>query len=121
MMKKGRCESRVAGSERDAMFLRLFKLFKLTGREAALLWYACRNPATPRMIKIGALLLVFYVMSPIDLITDAIPVLGWLDDVTLLAFALPAILKLVPEAVLADARLATERRFSRWTFWRSKA
>lgn len=103
------------------MFLRLFKLFKLTGREAALLWYACRNPATPRMIKLGALLLALYVISPIDLIPDAIPVLGWLDDATLLAFALPAILKLVPERVMVNARLATEHRFSKWSFWRSKA
>ena len=102
------------------MFLRLFTLFKLTGREAALLWYACRNPATPLMIKFGALLLALYVISPIDLIPDAIPVLGWLDDATLLAFALPAILKLVPEAVMVNARLATERRFSKWSFWHSK-
>ena len=101
------------------MFLRLFRLFKLTGREAALLWYACRNPATPLMIKIGALLLALYIVSPIDLIPDAIPILGWMDDVTLLAFAIPAILKLIPEAVLSDARAASERRFSRWTFWRS--
>lgn len=101
------------------MFLRMFKLFKLAGREAALLWYACRNPMTPRMVKLGALLLAFYIMSPIDFIPDAIPVLGWLDDATLLAFAIPAILKLIPESVLTDARLAADRRFSRWTFWRS--
>lgn len=103
------------------MFLRLLRLLKLTGREAAVLWYACRNPATPLFIKIGALLLGIYMVSPVDLIPDGIPVLGWVDDVTLLTFAIPAILKLLPPSVLGEARIATERRFSRWSFWRSKA
>jgi uncharacterized membrane protein YkvA (DUF1232 family) len=100
------------------MFLRLFRLIKLTGREAALLWYACRHPATPRSVKLGALLLAFYILSPIDLISDAIPVLGWMDDATLLAFAIPALLKLIPPAVLAEARGAAERRFAKWRSWR---
>lgn len=103
------------------MFLRLFKLFKLAGRDATLLWYACRNPATPLPVKLGAVLLAFYVMSPIDLVPDALPMLGWMDDAALLAFAIPAILTLVPERVMSDARLSAERRFSRWTFWRGKA
>jgi uncharacterized membrane protein YkvA (DUF1232 family) len=102
------------------MFLRLFRLFKLTGREATLLWYACRNPATPLLIKLGALLLAVYIVSPIDFIPDALPLVGWMDDVTLLAFAIPAILKLMPETILAEARMATERRFSKWPFWRAK-
>lgn len=102
------------------MFLRLIRLFKLTGREAAVLWYACRNPGTPLFIKIGALLIGLYIVSPIDFIPDGLPILGWVDDVTLLAFAIPAILKLIPEAVLGNARLAAENRFTRWAFWRSK-
>ncbi|OGB24775.1 MAG: hypothetical protein A3I66_24655 [Burkholderiales bacterium RIFCSPLOWO2_02_FULL_57_36] len=102
------------------MFLRLIRLFKLAGREAAVLWYACRNPATPLFIKIGALLLGVYMVSPIDFIPDALPILGWVDDVTLLAFAIPAILKLVPQAVLGEARAATENRFSRWGFRRTR-
>jgi len=101
------------------MFLRLIRLFKLTGREAAVLWYACRNPATPRPIKIGAMLLALYIVSPLDLMPDTLPILGWVDDVTLLAFAIPAILKLVPKAVLGEARVATEHRFSKWGFGRT--
>lgn len=103
------------------MFLRLLRLFKLTGREAAVLWYACRNPATPLFIKIGALLLGIYIVSPVDFIPDALPILGWVDDVTLLAFAIPAILKLLPQSVLGEARVATENRFSRWGFRRSRS
>lgn len=102
------------------MFLRLLRLLKLTGRDAAVLWYAFRNPATPLLIKAGAALVAFYMISPIDFIPDALPMLGWLDDVTLLVFAVPAILKLVPEPVLREARWAAQNRLARWNFWRAK-
>jgi uncharacterized membrane protein YkvA (DUF1232 family) len=101
------------------MFSRLRRLFRTTGREMALLWFACRHPSTPSFVKLGALLLVAYVLSPIDLVPDTLPVLGWIDDVTLLAFGIPAILKLVPAHALNEARIASERLFSKWTFWRS--
>lgn len=102
------------------MFFRLFRLFKTAGREAALLWYACRNPATPRAIKISALLVAMYILSPIDLMPDGLPILGWVDDVSLLAFAIPAILKLLPDTVLREARVASQRRFAKWPFWHGR-
>ena len=89
-------------------------------RDVLALWIAARDTRTPWTAKAVAAAVAAYALSPIDLIPDAIPVLGWLDDATLLAFALPAILKLVPEAVMVNARLATERRFSKWSFWHSK-
>jgi uncharacterized membrane protein YkvA (DUF1232 family) len=103
------------------MLLRLGRLLKLTGREAAILWYACRDPLTPLPIKIGAALLAFYIVSPIDFIPDGLPVLGWADDVTLLAFIIPAILKLIPESVLREARVRADHTLSRWSFWRGNA
>jgi uncharacterized membrane protein YkvA (DUF1232 family) len=103
------------------MLLRLSRLFRLAGREVAVLWYACRNPATPLLIKVGAAILAFYMVSPIDFVPDALPVLGWLDDVTLLTFAIPALLKLIPEPVLNNARFSAEHALSKWTFWRRKA
>jgi uncharacterized membrane protein YkvA (DUF1232 family) len=103
------------------MFSRLRRLFRTTGREVAMLWYACRHPGTPLPIKLVAVLLAVYVISPIDLIPDALPILGWIDDVTLLAFGIPALLKLIPEPALHDARGATERLLSRWAFWRAKS
>ena len=101
------------------MLARLRSLFRTTGRELAVLWYACRHPSTPRMVKLAAIVLVGYVISPIDLIPDALPVLGWIDDVTLLAFGIPALLKLVPANALLDAHSASERLLSKWAFWRT--
>jgi uncharacterized membrane protein YkvA (DUF1232 family) len=51
-------------------------------------------------------------------VPDALPVLGWLDDATLLAFGIPALLKLVPAAALTDAHGASQRFLSKWAFWR---
>lgn len=100
------------------MFSRLRRLFKAAGREVVVLWHVCRNPETPFLIKAGALLLAIYVISPIDLIADPIPLIGWIDDVTLLAFGIPALLKLTPVATLKPAQEKAERVLSRWRFWR---
>jgi uncharacterized membrane protein YkvA (DUF1232 family) len=104
-----------------AMFLRLLRLFRTVGRELVVLWYACRNPATPRVLKLGAVLLALYILSPVDLISDLLPVLGWVDDVTLLAFGIPALLKLVPERALRDAHFAAEGLLSRVRLWHRKS
>ncbi|WP_025916395.1 YkvA family protein [Herminiimonas sp. CN] len=86
------------------MLSRIRFLLNAGGRDAALLWYALRQPETPATIKIGAILLALYVISPLDVIPDLIPVLGWLDDATLLAFGIPLLLRKVP----ADIRQAAE-------------
>jgi uncharacterized membrane protein YkvA (DUF1232 family) len=77
------------------------------------LWYACRNPSTPLLLKLAAVLLAVYTLSPVDLIPDWFAVIGWLDDVTLLAIGIPALLRFVPEPALQQARAATEALFSR--------
>lgn len=100
------------------MLLRLRRFAKVLGRDAAILWFACRNPATPPAIKVAAALLVFYVVSPIDLVPDWLPLVGWLDDVGIVAFALTAILRMIPEPVMRDANAAAGQRLSRWAFWR---
>lgn len=99
-----------------AMFFRLGRLFRAVGRDILVLWYACRNPATPLRLKLLAMVLAFYVLSPIDLIPDWLAVLGLVDDVTLLAFGLPFVLKWVPETVLLQARGAADAFLSRMRF-----
>ncbi|WP_334188880.1 YkvA family protein [Noviherbaspirillum sp.] len=100
------------------MFLRLSRLFRAAGRDAVVLWFACRNPLTPGSVKLSALLLALYVISPVDLLSDLLPVLGWMDDVTLLAIGIPAILKLMPQPALRDAHSDADRLMSRWALWR---
>ncbi|TFW03244.1 DUF1232 domain-containing protein [Oxalobacteraceae bacterium OM1] len=95
------------------MFSRLRRLLRLLTRDGILLWHACRHPQAPGKLRLAALLLVLYVLSPIDLIPDWIPVLGWLDDVTILAFAVPFLLRFMPPSVMADAAGATDRFLSR--------
>lgn len=101
------------------MFSRLCKLIRAAGRDVLVLWYACRNPRVPGMYKLAAILLGLYVASPIDLAPDTLPLIGWLDDISLLALAIPAILKFIPTAPLQEANAAANQFLSRWTFWRS--
>ena len=68
------------------------------------LWFCCRRPQLPWLPKIFALLVVGYFLSPIDLIPDFIPVLGYLDELILLPGCIYLILRMVPPAVLTEAR-----------------
>lgn len=103
------------------MFLRLLRLIRTAGRDVLVLWYACRHPAAPRTLKIGAILMALYVLSPVDLISDLLPVLGWIDDVALLAFGIPALLRLAPQPALHDAHAATEGLLSKVRLWYRKS
>ena len=77
-------------------------------RDVTALAFAARDPRTPWWVKVLALAIVAYAVSPIDLIPDFIPVLGWLDELILLPLALRALLAAVPAPVLADARAKAE-------------
>jgi uncharacterized membrane protein YkvA (DUF1232 family) len=78
-------------------------------RDAVTLWFACRHPATPWAPKMLCLFVVGYALSPIDLIPDFIPVLGYLDDVLLLPGLIWLAVRLLPSAVLSDSRAQAER------------
>jgi len=68
------------------------------------LWFCCRHPGMPLLPRLLALLVVAYFLSPIDLIPDFIPVLGYLDELILLPLSIHLILKLVPEPLLIECR-----------------
>ena len=78
-------------------------------RETHALYLAGRDPRTPWPAKLVIAIVVAYALSPIDLIPDFIPVLGYLDDVLLLPLGIYLALKLIPAAVLADARHAAQQ------------
>jgi uncharacterized membrane protein YkvA (DUF1232 family) len=77
-------------------------------RQTLTLYYATRDPRTPWYAKAVAGLIVAYAISPIDLIPDFIPVLGYLDEVILLPLAIAFALRLIPKPVVAEARLRAE-------------
>jgi uncharacterized membrane protein YkvA (DUF1232 family) len=72
--------------------------------EGMTLWFCCRHPDMPWLLKLFALLVVGYFLSPIDLIPDFIPILGYLDELILLPIGIYIILKLTPAPVLAECR-----------------
>ena len=84
-------------------------------RESLALYYAARDPRTPWYAKIIAGAIVTYALSPIDLIPDFIPVLGYLDELLLLPLGIWLALRLVPATVLADARRRAETTLERPT------
>lgn len=96
------------------MFLRLGRLFRAVGRDILVLWFACRHPGTPMRLKLVAALLALYVLSPVDVIPDWFAILGWVDDVTLLALGIPALLRFMPAEALQQAHAATNALLSRW-------
>jgi len=72
--------------------------------EVVVLWFCTRHPRTPFIAKAVAVAVVAYAFSPIDLIPDFIPLLGWLDDLLILPAGIWLVLKLVPPDVLAECR-----------------
>lgn len=72
--------------------------------EIMTLYLAARDPRTPWYAKAVIACVVAYALSPIDLIPDFIPVLGYVDDLLLLPLGIYLALKLIPPAVLVDAR-----------------
>lgn len=73
-------------------------------RDGITLWFAGKHPATPWYAKALGLFVVTYALSPIDLIPDFIPVLGYIDDVLLLPGLIWLTIRLLPPQVLADCR-----------------
>lgn len=72
--------------------------------EIFVLYHAARDPRTPWYVKLLVVIVVAYAFSPIDLIPDFIPVLGYLDDLILLPIGIALAIKLIPELVLIDCR-----------------
>jgi uncharacterized membrane protein YkvA (DUF1232 family) len=82
-------------------------------RESLVVYYAARDPRLPWHVRLLALAVAAYALSPIDLIPDFIPVLGYLDDLILVPLGVALVVKVTPPDVLADAREQAARTAQR--------
>ena len=82
---------------------------------------AAQDTRTPRRAKILLLFLLAYAASPIDLIPDFIPVLGYLDDLLIVPLGLALVLRLLPPPVLLAARERAARMLARPRSWLAAA
>jgi uncharacterized membrane protein YkvA (DUF1232 family) len=77
-------------------------------RQIFILYYACKDDRVPWYAKVFIACVVAYAFSPIDLIPDFIPILGYLDDIILLPIGIMLALKMIPKEVLFDCEVKAE-------------
>ena len=77
-------------------------------REVRALYLAYRDPRTPWYGRVCAAVVVAYALSPIDLIPDLIPVLGYLDDLILIPLGVWLALRMIPREVMAECRACAQ-------------
>ena len=93
--------------------IRIVMLLQALRRDIAVLFFAMLRRDTPRAVKILFPLALLYLVSPIDLIPDTIPILGALDDAVILPAATAVLVRMLPPYV----REESERRVVRYGTW----
>jgi uncharacterized membrane protein YkvA (DUF1232 family) len=126
-------------ARRPTMLERAKQWARTIKRDVLALWLAARDPRVPWYAKALAMAIAAYALSPIDLIPDFIPVLGYLDDIVLVPLGILLAVRLIPRPLMAELRASAqaivERPVSRggalfivaiwlaaaglliWTFW----
>ena len=122
---------------------RLRQWARAVKQDVVALYIAARDPRVPWHVKLAATAIAAYALSPIDLIPDFIPVLGYLDELILLPIAIALVIKMIPGPLMAEFRAKAQRRserpvsrmaaaviiglwiaaaaFLRWAFWPTPA
>lgn len=78
-----------------------------------IVYFAARDPRTPILVRALAVFVAAYALSPIDLIPDFIPVIGYLDDLLLVPLGLALVVRLTPPEVLESARAQAQQAAQR--------
>ena len=73
-------------------------------QDVVAVYFAARDPRTPWFTRVLAIAVAAYALSPIDLIPDFIPILGYLDDLLIVPLGLLLVIRLLPPQVLAESR-----------------
>ena len=89
---------------------KLGRLWAMFRKELLLAWAVLRDPRAPRAAKLATVLAVLYVISPIDLVSDFLPVLGWLDDGIVAYLLLQLAFKFLPPDLMGALRAKVETR-----------
>ena len=84
-------------------------------RDVLAVWVAARDRRTPMLPKVLAMIVAAYALSPIDLIPDFVPVLGYLDDLVLVPLGLMLVVRMIPPGLMAEFRVAAETLSTRPT------
>lgn len=82
-------------------------------RDVVTLWIAARDPRTPVAAKVVAGGVAAYALSPIDLIPDFIPVVGYLDDLLIVPLGIMLAVSMIPEALMQEFRASAAEREGR--------
>ncbi len=91
----------------DMRNLNILARFLTFRTELATLWRAFLAPETPLHLKALMLLVPLYLLSPLDLIPDVLPVLGWLDDLIIVPLLVSWLVRLLPQRAAAYPRTPT--------------
>ena len=89
---------------------KLGRLWAMFRKELLMAWAVLRDPRAPRAAMLATVLAVLYVVSPIDLVSDFIPILGWLDDGLIAYLLLQLAFKFLPADLMASLRAKVETR-----------
>lgn len=103
------------------MLQRLKNWARSIQRDVVAIWLAARDPRVPWYTKAIAAAVAAYALSPIDLIPDFIPVLGYLDDLVIVPLGILLVIRLIPEELMIEFRREAERRMERPTSRRAAA
>ena len=82
-------------------------------RDVLAIYFAARDPRAPMLARLLALAVAAYALSPIDLIPDFIPILGYLDDLLIVPLGILLVIRLLPAPVLASARAKADALIAR--------
>ena len=93
----------------------------LLKRDVVALWLAARDRRTPWTARLVAGAVAAYALSPIDLIPDFIPVIGYLDDLIIVPAGIWLCLRLVPSELIAELRKEAEARQRPTSYWAAAA
>ncbi len=108
-------DGRVQAREKNnpGLFQVLGAWAKRLKRDTVMLWFACRHERTPWAAKALGAFVVAYALSPIDLIPDFIPILGYVDDALLLPALIWAAIRMLPPDVVEECRAQAAAWMSR--------